>query len=246
MHLNLWGAGSAPSLTWPERPLGYVLLADYSLVFLLILYGRHLEIVELTGRKWLAVFGLMLLSIGFSQLYLISISSETQLPSLSSAQNPVAYLSPLLFAPFLLTSVAINPVAVLLVGFSAGLARAFWQTHQFTDPFQLAFATVLASTLMQQNYSGRLYAALRQPVVGGIFSALLLLPLIGLATFTYAGTDASNLAAPDLALSTTTASIRPLFVEGFLGGGIVTLLHNPAALRRYIDTKLRRLGRLTG
>ena len=224
MELDLWGATRAPYLLPPERSLGYVLLLVYALLMLLVLAQRRDDIRQLSWRQWGATIFLTLFSIVSSQLFLISISTEGQLPPLLSAQNPVAYLAPFSFVAFLLAGATLNPLAALIVGLSAGLGRALWQTHQITDLFNFAFAGLVAAYLLQQNYSGRLYAWLRKPVVSGIFSALLLLPLVGLGTMAYADANASNLEALDLALSTTTANIMPLLVEGILGGAIVSLL----------------------
>ena len=71
---------------------------------------------------------------------------------------------------------------------------------------------------------GGLYAILRHPVTSGLFSGLLLLPLIGIATFVYADPSASYLEALDLALSTTSGALRPFVIEGLFGGVIVVLL----------------------
>ncbi len=224
MELKPWGALGTPYLSLPERSLGYMILALYAVLLVLTLLHRRRDFRQLNFRQWILAFLLVPISIACSQLFLISISTENQLPPLSSAQNPVAYLAPFGFAPLLFAGATLNPIAAVIVGFAAGLGRAMWQTHQLTDPFNYAFAALIAAYLMQQNYSGRLYALLRLPSISGIFGALLLLPLVGGATFVYANLDATNLEALDLALSTTTANILPLLVEGILGGAVVSLL----------------------
>jgi PAS domain S-box-containing protein len=224
MELVLWGATSKPGLALPERSIGYIVLAAYVILFLLGIISRRRDFAQLGRRKGLNTFVLAATSIILSQLFLVVISSESQLPPFSSAQNSVAYLAPFGFVAFLIAGTTLNPLAALLIGFTSGLGRALWQTHQITDPFNYAFAAIIGAYLLQQNYNGRLYDWFRKPVIAGMFCSLILLPLIGLATFAYSDAGASNLEALDLALSTTRANILPLLIEGLLGGTIVSLL----------------------
>jgi len=224
MELEFWGASSTPYLMFPERPLGYLLLALYVGLLSLAIYQRRRDFPQLSRHRWGMTLLLALISIIGSQLFLISISTESQLPPLSSAQNPEAFLAPFSFVAFIFAGATLNPLAALIVGFAGGLGRALWQSHQVTDLFNYAFTGLIAAYLMQQNYSGRLYAWLRNPIVAGVSSALILLPLIGLGTLVYADAGASNLEALDLALSTTNVYIVPLLTQGVLGGIVVKLL----------------------
>ncbi|MCI0396396.1 MAG: ATP-binding protein, partial [Chloroflexi bacterium] len=224
MPFELWGATTAPRLMLPERPLGYILLAAYSLVLLLAVYRYRLHIRHLSGRQWLLTLALSLGTLIFSQLLLIPLRSDNQLPPLGSAQNPLATLAPLGAVLFVLAGALLNPAAALFVGLSSGLGRALWQSHQILDPFQWGFAALLTASLLEQNYAGRLYRWLRQPALAGPVGTLFILPLVGLAAFAYADASAGPLAALDLAISTTQAHLLPLLVEGALGGLIVTLL----------------------
>ncbi|MGD8584393.1 MAG: ATP-binding protein [Chloroflexota bacterium] len=224
MRFELWGATFAPHMTLPERPIGILLLAIYGLLLLLAVYQRRRDIGKLTSRQWLLTLVLAIAVFALAQLFLISQSSEAQLPPLSSAQNPSITVAPFGLVPVLLAGAILNPLAALVVGLVGGLSTAMWQTHQWTDLPQLAFAGALAAVFLRQNYSGRLYAWLRQPIVAGVFATLLLFPLIGLASFGYASASANTLEALDLALSTTTAYLLPLLLAGVLGGLIVTLL----------------------
>ncbi|MGD2050211.1 MAG: cache domain-containing protein, partial [Chloroflexota bacterium] len=224
MELEFWGASSAPYLTVPERPLGYLLIAVYIGLLSLAIFQRRRDFSQLSRQQRGFTLLLALVSIIGSQLFLISISTESQLPPLSSAQNPEAYLAPFSFVAFIFAGATLNPLAALIVGFAGGLGRALWQSHQLTELFNYAFMGLIAAYLMQQNYSGRLYSWLRNPIAAGVSSGLILLPLIGLSTLAYADASASNLEALDLALSTTNAYIVPLLAQGLLGGIVVKLL----------------------
>jgi PAS domain S-box-containing protein len=226
MLFELWGATEAPRLAWPARPLGFLLLLFYLVLFLYLLYRYRAQFGRLSRRQWLATAVLALASLTVSQLFPLSLAADDQLAPLGTAQNPTATLVVFGAVPFLLAGLTLNPAAALIVGFSSGLGRALWQTHHLHDPFHYAFVALLASLWMQQNYTGRLHHGLRQPVVSGALSSLLTLPLIALATYAYAPAVYSQLNALDLALSTAGSNTLTLFLllEGLLGGVVVTLL----------------------
>ena len=224
MQFELWGATTVPFLTLPERPVGFVLLALNVLLLALVTIRQRNDARRFASRTWLLVIALVLASLLVSQLFPVTISSEGQLPPLSRPENPEATLLPFAFAPFLFAGVILNPLAAVIVGFFGGLSVSLWETHQIYDPFHFAFAALLAAWLMQQNYSGQLYRLLRSPVATGILAGLLIAPLVGIAAFAYADPAASNMAALDLALSTSGAFLLPLVIQGVVGGLIVTLI----------------------
>jgi PAS domain S-box-containing protein len=224
MQFELWGAIAEPYLTLPDRPVGYILLALYLLILVLVLIRQRNDARRFSSRTWLLVIGLALASLITSQLFPVTVSSEGQLPPLSRPENPEATLLPFAFVPFLLAGAILNPLAAIVVGFFGGVGLSLWQTHEIYDPFHYAFAALLATWLMQQNYSGHLYRLLRHPVVSGIFAGLLIAPLVGIASFAYSELSASNMAALDVALSTSGAYMLPLVIQGVIGGLIVALI----------------------
>ncbi|MFW6062677.1 MAG: ATP-binding protein [Chloroflexota bacterium] len=209
----------------PERALlGYSLFFLYFLVAVLVLWHTRRHLRRTTRHQWAAVVGLSLASLTISQLLPISLPTEGQLPPLGVTQEPQTLLIPFGAVPFLLASATLNPAAALIVGLFSGIGRALWHTHHIFDPFYFAFAACLVSWLLRQNYVGRIYQLLRQPLVSGPLSMSLLVPMLLPAFFAYGGREASSLAAFDWAISTTAAQFLPLLLEGVLSGGIVSLI----------------------
>jgi PAS domain S-box-containing protein len=223
MPLELWGATNRIGVALPDHLAGYILLGLYGLLFLYAVYAHLAAFRQLEMRQWLGLLGLALLAFVGSQLFPIQIAFDNQLAPLSQARNPVIYLTLLSAVPLLLAGVLYGPAA-LLVGAAGGLGQALGQTHQLFDIFHFAFAALLAGRWLQQNYIGRYYYWLRQPVVAGTLSFGLVALLVGLATRINVGANESPLAALDLALSTVNASFVPLLLEGAVGGLVVTLL----------------------
>lgn len=224
MPFELWGATNNLGLFLPDRPLGYSLLTFYLLGFIYLLYLHRTDFAKLTSRQWIGFVLLAILSFITSQLFPIHFEFNDQLAPLSVAQNPVTTLALFSAVPFLLAGALLNPVAALLVGAMNGIGHSLGQSHQVFDIFHFAFVAYLAAGWLQQNYLGRLSEIVRQPLVSGIVSNGSAILLIALAVFVSAERSASNLAALDLALSTASANLWPLLIEGAVGGAIVTFI----------------------
>jgi PAS domain S-box-containing protein len=224
MPFDFWGASSAPHLVPPERVFGFVVLAFYSLLFVAVLFKYRTQFTGFSARRWALIAGLCLTSFAVSQLFPFPLTPENQLPPLASAQNPTANLIPFGAVPFIVAGVLFNPAVALIVGFSSGIGRALWQSHQLFDPFHFAFAAFIAAVLLQQNYAGRIYEWLRRPIISSVLGLLSLVPLTAVATRAYAQATAGNLAAFDLAVSTAKAYFIPFLIEGLIAGIVTTLL----------------------
>jgi len=159
-----------------------------------------------------------------SQLFPIPLFFENQLAPAAAAQNPMTVLAPFTAVPLLLAAASLNPLAVLGVGLFTGLGTALGQTHELLAIFHGGFTAVLAYGLLRQHYQGRLFRWLRLPVVSGPLSLVALAIPVGLAAFVGAAGLVSTLTAVDLAISTATANVLPLLLEGLLGGVIVMLI----------------------
>lgn len=221
--VELWGATGTLRLMLPERPLvGYPLLIFYLLTTLYLLYQTRSYFRQLTRRQWAGLLLLSVLSLALSQFFPIYLDSR--LPPVGVAQNPEVGLVPFGATPLILAGAALNPGAALIVGFFSGLGRAFWYTHQLFDPFYFAFAGFLAGSCLRQNYMGRLYHYLRNPLISGPFSLVLLLPLLLPAYYAYTRSEAPSLVAFDWAVATGAAYFLPLLLEGLIAGAITSLI----------------------
>lgn len=224
MPLELWGASGAIRLSLPDHPLEYLLLLLYVGLLAYILYALPVEYRKFSRRDWALGALLSFAGLFVSQLFPIPVAFENQLAPAAAAQNPVTALVPFTAVPLLLAAAVLNPVAALVVGLFTGLGTALGQTHQIFAIFHGGMTAVLASVFLRQHYQGRLFRWLRQPVVTGPLSLVVMALPVGLAAFVGAAGLVSTLTAVDLAISTATANLLPLFLEGLLGGIIVRLV----------------------
>ncbi len=225
MPVELWGATEPPGFLLPQHPLiATVLLLFYVVTTAIIIYSQRRALLSLAPRQWL-VTGLLSLAGGvLSQLFLISLVSENQLPPLVSTQNPQVTMALFGALPMLLAGATVGPGPALIVGFVTGLSKGLWGSQHIFDPFYYALAAFIAGWWLRQNFQGRPYQWMRLPAVSGPLSLVILLPAFLPAFFAYASADATPLAALDWSISTTGAQFLPLLLEGLAGGLVATII----------------------
>ncbi len=221
MPFRLWGAAEDVALRGPTGWPAYLLLALYTLVVLLLLYRFRDTWRALDRRQW-ATLGL-LGAAAFITSQLLAVPWNWNNPALleQPALMAVSLLAP---APYLLAGAMLNPAAAVVVGLVSGLGRALGQTHSLFDIPQIGIAAGLAAILMVQTYRGRLFRALRLPVVAAVAGQILLAFMGGLTVMAQALPRATVLGALDLGLFVGFHSLLPLLVEGLASGALVTAI----------------------
>jgi PAS domain S-box-containing protein len=250
MQIELWGATALPRISLPERPAGYLLLAVYAALLVAALFYYRRVVWRMSARQWALTVAFALLSLATRQFLETTYVLGGQVATLDAARNPAAVVAPLALVPLLGAAAILGPPAAMIVGFVDGLGRAMWQSHQLFDPFHLALAGCLAAILIRQNFPGGLYAALRRPIFTAPFVAALLVLFTGLAAYSYAAQQAGELAALELALSTSYSYIPGLLGEALVAGTLVWLIvsnlprplpgepYSPAPLSRSLNRRL--------
>lgn len=216
MPVELWGASGSFSLGLPDRAPGYLLLFLYLIGLGFVLYRQGPILRRLTSHQWLWLFILSTAAFVASQFLPFPFSRNTP------TGQPAAYLTVLMAVPLLLSAILLPPAAALLVGMAAGFGQALGESHQLFDLFHYGFTAGFIAHLWQQNYIGRPYNWLRQPVVAGALSAVLLALLAGVGI--WAAGPLTGLLALDRALVIAGATLWPRLVEGIFGGVTVMAL----------------------
>ncbi|MBE2223382.1 MAG: HAMP domain-containing protein, partial [Anaerolineae bacterium] len=224
MPLELWGAADPMGLSFPQRPLEYLLLLLYVSLLAYIVYLLRDQFKRLTRQNWYLTAGLAVAALITSQLFPIHLSFDNQLSPLSAALNPITVLVPFAVVPLMFAATLLNPAGTLIVGTATGLGVSLGQTHDLYPLFNYGLVGLLMAYFIQQNYQGTLFHWLRKPILAGPVSMGLLALILGFASFVSADPNVGNLAAFDLATSTVTANFLPLIIEGLIAGGIVMLI----------------------
>ncbi len=218
MPFDFWGTTEV-AFYRPETLAGYLILLVYvGLTGWLLWLGRD-SMRRLRPSRWALFFGLALLGVLCSQLFPLRVSVN-QIPFYLTESTPILLL---LAVPLLLAGLLLPPALAMLVGMLTGLGWALGASHLPFDLFHFGFAGWISAVLLQQNYTGRLYGALRNPILAGIVALTAADLLVLLSTFvTNLGLGA--LSALDVALYAASMRFWPLMIAAVVGGGIVWLL----------------------
>jgi len=176
------------------------------------------------GREW-GFFFVFLILIPFTSLFIgirFFSASARPLPGLP-ADAPGSALMIFSAIPWLLGGGLLGPIGAAVLGGFAGLLRGAWDTYSLFSIVELAILGAWFSINTRQRYRTRIYALLRQPLLG----ALLLIPFHTLfyiisSLFTQWGVDASAPATARLDLALSNAGVVTLAFGGeMLVAGIV-------------------------
>lgn len=219
MPNSYWGASDPIFLAWPESIAAVLLLLVYALACAGILWRERHALRTMPAGRWATFAGLGALALLLSQLFPIPLAIP-QLPIFLPSET-VLYL--LTAVSMLLAGLVLPPGGALLVGALTGLGWSLGTTHLPFDIFHFALAAWAAACLLQQNYTGRLYAWLRNPVVAAV-TAVVVVGLLALLSAFVMALDLGLLPALDVALYLSGRIFWPLLVAAVLDGALVWLL----------------------
>lgn len=220
---QFWGVtGHSPPI-WPENPAGIGLLfLSLGLLCWILFYTNALTALRAMNRaQWRLFIVLCGFSLLLSQLFPLHFPWSDPLLRGHPAVNAVSLLSAV---PYLLAAVALNVPAAIIVGLLAGLGRSIGQTGFALDPIAMALTAGFSAMLLRQNYFGRFFEFLRQPIIAGVLGRSVMVIFTSLAILTATLGNAGLFGGMDLALFVGLWSALPLLIEGALGGAVTSAI----------------------
>lgn len=186
MEFELWGQGAVPLFEWPGRWEAYLVLVAYSLALLLILWRQRRDFTRLQGRRLILFIVLILLTHPLNTFLVIR--ADPGLLNLLSppylAAEPVPPSLPLLgLLPVGIAAVWIGAGPATLIGLLTGIFRVGVTSHSLLEVFTLTFESALIAYFLRQDYRGRVFSLLRQPVLALPTAAIAIWPLAILSSF---------------------------------------------------------------
>lgn len=218
---ELWGVAGRPGLVWPDNLPAVVisLLAAGALALLFHRTGSAAALKGMARPQWALFIALCGASLLLSQLFPLAIPWSNPLLAAHPAASAVTLLAA---APYLLAGVALGAPAAIVVGLFAGAGRMLGQTGAPLDVVALGLAAGVSALVMRQNYAGRLFDLLRQPIIAGGLGRLVVAVCTALAVFSQTSGAAGFFGALDLALYVGLWSALPLVIEGAIGGCVAS------------------------
>ncbi len=174
------GPWAEPYFNPPVRIEGYLFLGLYLIVLVLVLYHGRTDFRRLGWRGMLLLLGLALTAVGLSS------ALKFHPPGEEGALVPASPDLPLLAGlPTLLAASLLGTGPATLVALLGGMVRGLWGSHLLLQPFELAVFGFLVGFLIRQDYAGRLFSVLRQPLIAGLLAALLAWTLVFWSFYIY-------------------------------------------------------------
>jgi PAS domain S-box-containing protein len=211
------GSWADPYFTLPVRTEGYLFLSLHLIILAFVLYRWRDDFRRLGGRGTFLLLGLVLATALLSNAFKFHPVSEDAV--LVPARPDLPLLAGL---PTLLAASLLGASPATLVAFIGGMVRGLFESHLILRPFEIAVFGLLVGFLIRQDYAGRLFSILRQPIVASLLAALLAWTIFFWSFYIYA-------AGPLLSvfISSFAAAIGYLpfiLLEGLIAGLIVQAL----------------------
>ena len=224
-----WGRLTVlPLQTWE-----YSILALHVLVVFLLLMYAWPNFQSMTWRRFLLFLGLTAAAL-ISNNLLVPRHPRPYLQAIPNVPaQPSAPFAPLLTDfPIVLAGALLGPGPALVIGLVQGIGRTFMTVSVILDPFYVAFFGFVVGVLLQQDFGGRLFGVLRQPIVAVPAAVLVLLPLNIVPVFTHVAP--SGLTGLDYAVSVVRANAGPFLLKALLAGVFLQLTYFVAPALRAV------------
>jgi signal transduction histidine kinase len=206
----------------PLRPVGYLLLAAYlALVVLVLLRRRPVQEApasEAAGRPSRTLLVLLLLAAPLAALTLrLQLEAPSALAPPGQPLPPAGPTASVLGAlPWMLAAGFLGEWQAGLVALAGGLTSGGWGTYQLLTPFQAVAQGVVVAWLMRRQYRDWTGRLARRPLISACLTGVVFGALKAAGDYAYSGGD--TLVAMDYALSRLGPGILGSVIELGLGG----------------------------
>ncbi|MFB0536308.1 MAG: ATP-binding protein [Anaerolineae bacterium] len=214
------GPWADPYFIPPVRTEGYLFLSLHLLILSFVLYRWRHDFRRLGCRGVFLLLGLVLAAALLGNACKFHPTSE------DAVWVPARPDLPLLAGlPTLLAASLLGAGPATLVAFIGGMVRGLFESHLILRPFEMAVFGLLVGFLIRQDYAGRLFSILRQPIVASLLAALLAWTIFFWSFYVYA-------AGPSLyvyinSFAAATGYLPFILIEGLIAGLVVQALLLP-------------------
>jgi PAS domain S-box-containing protein len=181
MPFHWVGSWADPYFTSPVRTEGYLFLSLHLIILAFVLYRWRNDFLRLGCKGIFLLLGLFLAAALLSNALKFHPASEDAV--LVPARPDLPLLAGL---PTLLAASLLGAGPATLVAFIGGMVRGLFESHLILRPFEIAVFGLLVGFLIRQDYAGRLFSILRQPIVASLLAALLAWTIFFWSFYVYA------------------------------------------------------------
>jgi len=224
---------------WPQRMLGYALLAGYGLLYLLIVirviwayYSRRDELRGTWLRRlaWLAVW--LLLSAFLSNALRLWWPASDLPHEFNQNRDWLAFLA---YTPVVLAAAQLGAGPALLAGMVSGWISGAYGSGRLFQTFEVGLFGLLTSLLLYQDYRGRLGLVMRQPLIAVPWAGAIAWALLCFSTYAYVDPSLSTLSAVSVSMTIALANLPVIGLQALVAGLVLQIVYAFAPSARAVQ-----------
>jgi PAS domain S-box-containing protein len=214
---------------WPQRLLGYVLLALYALLFLVLFVRIALDYLrrrhELRGTWLHRILWLTLwLVLGAVLANVLKLGWPAPNLPREFGQNR-EWIALLAYTPIVLAAAQLGAGPAMLVGMVSGWVAGAYGSGRLLQVFEVGFFGLFASLLLYQDYRGKLGDLLRQPLIAVPWAGAMTWILVFFSTLAYTDENLSMLSAVTISMAIALANLPVILIQAAVAGGILQIAY---------------------
>ena len=212
---------------WPQRALGYVLLALYGMLYLAILvrlvlayYHRRKELRGTWARRiaWLIVW--LLLSAFLANALKLWWPASNLPREFSQNRDWLAFLA---YVPVVFAAAQLGAGPAMLACMVCGWISGAYGSGRLFQVFEVGLFGLLCSLLLYQDYRGKLGAVMRQPWIAVPWAGAIMCLLVCFSTYAYADRSLSTLSAVSVSMTIVLANLPVIGIQALLAGLVLQI-----------------------
>ncbi|MFN2154346.1 MAG: hypothetical protein ACK2UX_03845, partial [Anaerolineae bacterium] len=218
-----------PYLEWPQRQIGFVMLALYVVLFIALAvrlarqyYRRRQEFAGTWSRRilWLVVWGV--LGVVCANALELDWPAANLPAGIHQNREPIAFLA---YLPVVMAALQIGSGGAVLVGLVVGWVSAAYGSGRLLQVFEIGTFGLIVTLLLYQEYKGRIGWFWRQPLVAVPWAGATTWVLTYLAIYAYNTPGLSTLSTVSATLNTALANLPVFLIQSVIAGGILQAVY---------------------
>jgi len=214
---------------WPQRWLGFALLALYALLFsalfVRVITIYHQRRNEFRGTWIRKLFWLMVWSVSaalLANIFRLDWPAAHLPTGFGQNRDPLTFFA---FVPIALAAAQLGAGPAAFVGMIGGWVSGGFGSGRLLQIFEVGTFGLLVSLLLYQDYQGRVGWLLRQPLVALPWAGATTWLLMCLSFFSYAERELSALSAISSVIATAVANLPVILIQSAVAGLILQVVY---------------------
>lgn len=229
MQFHWLGDWGMPYLEWPQRQLGFFLLALYVVLFIALAvrlvreyYQRRQEFTATWGRRisWLGVW--IVLAVVVANALKLEWPAAHLPAGLHQNREALVFLA---YVPIVIAAIQIGSGAAVVVGLVVGWVTAAYGSGRLLQVFETGTFGLIVTLLLYQDYKGRVGWFWRQPLIAVPWAGVTTWALTYFSIYAYSRPGLSALSTVSATLNTALANLPVFLIQSAIAGGMLQITY---------------------